>query len=236
MDDKLKTDDDKLKMGCLIIHGFAGNPDEVSNLSDYFIKKGYYVSCPVLKGHCGKRRDLAWTHYNEWIKSAEDELVVMLQKCDSVIIIGFSMGGLIAANLAVKYKIDAVITLNTPIYYWEKRKIFKNIINDLKTRKFEKTKGYISSSFNIPFTALYNFIALLKSTKLIFTKIKCPIFIGQGLLDETVQHRSADFIYENAGSAVKVIRRYKNASHLICHSPHKDELFEDIYGFVNKLN
>ena len=228
--------DDEIKTGCLIIHGFAGNPDEVSNLSNYFTRKGYYVSCQVLKGHCGKRRDLAWTHYNEWIKSAEDELVVMLKKCDSVIIIGFSMGGLIAANLAIKYKINAMITLNTPIYYWEKRKIFKNIINDIKTREFEKTKGYISSSFNIPFTALYNFTALLKSTKPIFNKIKCPIFIGQGLLDETVQHRSADFIYENVGSAVKVIRRYENASHLICNSPHKDELFEDIYGFVNELN
>jgi carboxylesterase len=234
MDDKIQMDD-KLKMGCLIIHGFAGNPDEVSSMSDYFERKGYYVSCPVLKGHCGKRRDLAWTHYNEWIKSAEDELVVMLQKFDSVIIIGFSMGGLIAANLAIKYKIKAMITLNTPIYYWEKRKIFKNILYDIRTRKFEKTRGYINSSFSIPFTALYNFTALLKSTKLIFNKIKCPIFIGQGLLDETVQHRSADFIYENAGSVIKVIKRYENASHLICHSPNKDELFEDIYGFVNEL-
>lgn len=221
-----------MKTGCLIIHGFAGNPDEVSGLGEYFERKGYYISCPVLKGHCGKRRDLGWIHYSEWVKCAENELMAMLQKCENVIIVGFSMGGLIAANLAIKYKIEAMITLNTPIYYWDKRKIFKSIINDIKTRSFEKTKGYINSSFNIPFTALYNFSALLKMTKPIFTKIRCPIFIGQGLLDETVQHRSADFIYEKVASNVKVIKHYKDASHLICHSPNKDELFEDIYKFT----
>jgi esterase/lipase len=44
--------------GCLIIHGFGGNYDEVSPLANRLEKAGYKVVCPALAGHTGRRSDL----------------------------------------------------------------------------------------------------------------------------------------------------------------------------------
>ena len=104
--------------GCLIIHGFGGGIFEIKPLADYLQNKGYIVVCPKLKGHTGIGRDMKSADYNDWIASAEEELINLMKKTQNIAIIGFSMGGMIAVHLACKYSIYTIVTINTPIYYW----------------------------------------------------------------------------------------------------------------------
>ena len=117
--------------GCLIIHGFGGNYDEISPLADHLKSRGYKVACPALAGHTGRRCDLKKAGYTDWIKSAERGFLDLAHRCQTVYIIGFSMGGLIAFNLALQHKVAGIVTINTPIYYWDVRKILSNIIKGL---------------------------------------------------------------------------------------------------------
>jgi carboxylesterase len=90
-----------------------------------------------MRGHMGSRKDLAFIKYTEWIKSVELSLIELQAQYERVVIIGFSMGGLIAVNLATKYEVDGIITLNTPIYHWDIKRIIKNIISDINKRDYK---------------------------------------------------------------------------------------------------
>jgi carboxylesterase len=59
------------KIGCLIIHGFGGNIEEIKPLKQYLDRQGFTTICPQLKGHTGRRRDLGKYGYTDWIESAE---------------------------------------------------------------------------------------------------------------------------------------------------------------------
>lgn len=109
---------------CLIIHGFGGGVNEVKILADYLTDKGYVTSCTKLKGHTGNGKDMLDANYNDWISSAEEDLKKLMETTRNIVIIGFSMGGLIAVNLACKYNIKAIITINTPIYYWNLKEFY----------------------------------------------------------------------------------------------------------------
>lgn len=222
------------KVGVLIIHGFAGGTNDIEPLNDYLLSKGFTTLCTKLKGHTGRRRDLSKSNYIEWVKSAEKSLIEISSQCEKVIIIGFSMGGLIAANLAKNHNISGIITLSTPIYYWDIKRICLNIVKDFKTRKFKTLKRYSKSVVNISFSAMINFKILLTKTKGIFNEINCPIFVIQGLLDDVVHYRSADYIYSNVSSKEKIIKYYNNSNHIICKSDDRNEVFKDIFNFIKE--
>lgn len=223
------------RIGCLLIHGFGGNIGEMLPLIEYLNNQGFITLCPELKGHTGKRGDLAHVKYMEWIESAEEGLHSLKCQCDAIVLIGFSMGGLIAANLAVKYKISAMITLNMPIYYWDFKRIAVNIKNDFRTKEYSNLKYYIRSSFDKPLSALANFRMLLKKTKYILKEVQCPILIVQALEDDTVHWKSANYIYDNVSSNCKKIRFYKDSGHLVCHSSAAGIIFSDIADYINNI-
>lgn len=223
------------RTGCLVIHGFGGNVDEVSLLVDLLKQKGFKISCPMLKGHTGRRRDLGEADYTEWIESAEDALIKLKSDCSHIILIGFSMGGLIAVNLSLKYYVDGVVTLNMPIYYWDVKKILLNIREDIRTRDFSNTRRYIESSLDKPVSALINFRILLGKTKKLIRYLDMPLFIAQALEDDTVRCKSARYIYNNAASKSKVLKYYENSGHLICQSSACKKLAADIIEFIEKL-
>jgi len=221
------------KVGCLIIHGFAGNLEEIEPLNKYLLSKGFMTLCPKLEGHTGRKKDLAKTNYSQWIKSAEEGLLKLKTQCEEVILIGFSMGGLIAMNLALKHRISALITLSTPIYYWDIKRVMLNIVDDFSNMSFANSKSYIRSAFRIPFTAMINFKLFLSRTKPMVNELNCPLFVAQGLIDDTVNYKSADYIYTKAASKIREVRYYDNSKHIICCGEDKEKLFKDISLFIN---
>lgn len=221
------------KIGCLIIHGFAGNLKEIENLNEFLLNKGFETSCPILKGHALTKKDLAKASFSDWITSAEEAFKELSLKCDRVVLIGFSMGGLVAVNLAVKHDVFKIVTLSSPIYHWDFKRISINIIDDLKIRKTEQLRNYFTSGVNIPIGAMLNFKLLLYKTKPLLKEIFCPIYIAQGLKDDTVKYKSANYIFKNVGSTQKNIKFYNNSPHIICKGEDCKELFFDIENFIN---
>lgn len=224
------------KLGCLIIHGFAGSIEQIESLDKYLNNKDYITSCPKLKGHTGNPNDMKNADYKEWINSAEEALLKLRKKTDKIVIVGFSMGGLIAINLANKYDIKAIITINTPIYYWNLKMVFKNILHDIRNRRLYYIKRYIQAKKAAPLISLINFLKLLNETKAKLSNIKCPFLIIQTKDDDTTRVKSADYIYENINSKDKIMKFYDKGGHLVLVSHYKEEIFKDVEEFIGKLN
>jgi len=224
------------KLGCLVIHGFGGGIYEIEALADYLTDKDYLVVCPKLKGHTGNGRDMKGATYEDWIKSAEESLLILKEKTDSIAIIGFSMGGLIAVNLACKYDVKVLVTINTPIFYWNIPKVLFNLMDDVKNKRLNNVNRYLNAKKSSPLISMINFLLMLNKTKPKLKEINCPFLINQALDDDTVKVRSVDYIYNNISSESKKIKYYENGGHLILTNNAAQKVSADIEEFLKSLS
>lgn len=221
------------KAGCLIIHGFGGNIQEVQPLTAALTGQGYRVMVPQLAGHTGRKADLKNVSYSQWLHSAEDGLHALRSECDTIYLIGFSMGGLIAINLGLNYPAAGIVTLNTPIYYWNMKQVGMNIVADLRENDFKNLRRYFQSATDLPLSALVNFRMLLSETKGRLPELSCPILIAQSMDDDTVQKRSADYLFDHVGSRHKDLKFYNSSDHLILWSQVGSMVIRDTLKFLN---
>jgi carboxylesterase len=102
----------KSSFGILLVHGFASTPDNFRELTPHIKALGVPYRLPTLQGHGAetseKLRDVDW---REWLADGENALFELFTEAEKAIVIGHSMGGWIALNLAVGHreKIDSII-------------------------------------------------------------------------------------------------------------------------------
>src|SRR5690625_6969791 len=68
------------------------------------------LSVPILTGH-GEEFSLEGISYDKWLEAAEKEMIKLMEECEILYVIGFSMGGMIAAYLAAKYDVEKLVLL-----------------------------------------------------------------------------------------------------------------------------
>lgn len=225
-------------IGCLLIHGFTGSPFEVEPLGQSLKERtDWKIAVPTLPGH-GEELSLKGIKYNQWINHAETELKALLKECDSVYVIGFSMGGLIASYLASKYPVDKLVLLSAAAYYVNPKQLasdVKEMVRDTVKGKLTENELFLRYKRKIketPMTATLQFRRLVSEIRPILKKVKVPTLIAQGESDGIVPPKSAQYLYEHIGAVEKRLIYYKNSKHLICHGDEKEQLFEEVYDFL----
>ncbi len=219
-------------IGIVLIHGFGGDTKDVLPLTNKLSMLGYQVETPLLTGHTGKKDDMKKANYKDWISDVENAYVRLKEKCDEIILIGFSMGGLLSLQVASKFKVKGIITLNTPIYIGSIINALKLIINDIIHFKFHNIKKMYRTVMRLPIKAYWNFKCLLKETKRILPSINCDILVNQAINDEVVKSKSAYFLHEQIPSKNKKVMFYNNSNHLILHSEIAEEVMIDLVKYI----
>ncbi|MCA1057076.1 alpha/beta fold hydrolase [Rossellomorea aquimaris] len=225
-------------IGCLLIHGFTGGPYEVEPLADYLKERtDWKIVVPTLPGH-GETLALRGVKHVEWIEHAEDQLKNLLEQCEKVYVIGFSMGGLIASYLTVNYNVDKLVLLSAAAYYVNIKQLMKDIGGMIKEGlqgKILENELYNRYKFkvtNTPILSTYEFKKVVQRARPLLHKVDVPTFIAQGENDGIVPPKSAKYIYETISSEEKNLYYSTKSKHLICHSEDKHELFGEIYHFL----
>ena len=114
-----------MKTGVLFIHGFTGGTFEVRPFVNYLrMKTDWLISTPTLPGH-GVKLDLRKGSANSWLMEAEIAIRKLQREVDRVIVVGFSMGGLIAMYLALRYRVDKLVLLSAAAKYISPRHLLK---------------------------------------------------------------------------------------------------------------
>lgn len=225
-------------IGCLCIHGFTGSPSEVEPLASYLKKNtNWQIVVPTLPGH-GDSLNLKGISFNQWIEHAEKELERLLETCETVYVIGFSMGGLIASYLAVHYPLSKLILLSAAAYYINPKQLALDIIGmvkDLYKGKLFENELYLRYSRKIketPLAATLQFRRLVATIRPLLNRVTVPTLIAQGESDGIVPPRSAQYLYERIGTMEKRLLYVKESKHLICHCHEREKLFQEIVHFL----
>ena len=225
-------------IGCLIIHGYTGGPYEVEPLVAFLEEQtDWDIVVPTLPGH-GEMLELNNISHEKWLQAAEQALHELKDKYDEIYLIGFSMGGMIAAYLAGKFDVDKLVLLATAGKFLS----FKQMTLDVGEVIADGIKGKLKENPNflrfrmklgkVPLKANIEFIKLVRYTRGYLKKIDSPVFIAHGQLDGMVPASTASYLDKEITSERKEIVLFEQSRHLICLGNDKDTLNTLIYDFL----
>ncbi len=227
-----------MKTGVLCIHGFTGGPFEIEPFADFLSEQtDWIIETPTLPGH-GKILELHGQSAEMWMMEAELALKRLKVRTDRVIIVGFSMGGLIALYLSMRYKIDRLVLLSAAVKYISTAQMAEEVriaLKDMASGRINKNAGYHLYEYKFRQTPIRSAIQFLRVVKMVqpyYAAIKLPVFIVQGNKDGVVPPTAAQFIYDQLGSSEKHLYRSETGRHLICYSEDSADWFTQVLQFM----
>lgn len=229
-----------MKTGVLFIHGFTGGSFEVRPLVMYIQHQmDWLVSVPTLPGH-GITLNLKNMSADSWLMEAELAYKKIQKKVDRVIVIGFSMGGLIAMYLALRYPVHKLVLLSAAAKYMSPRNLLGDItimLTESVRKKYPPNTFYHLYDYKLthtPLRAIFEFLRIVKTVEPYYGQIKIPVCIVQGRKDGIVPFASAEHLYKTLGSQKKVFIQSARGKHHICYSDDCDNWFQEVLAFMKE--
>lgn len=207
----------KFRKAVLIIHGFAGGTYDEEVLANHLeLNRRFDVFSFTLPGHNVKSREVSTC--DAWIKSSEDHLKSLIDNgYKSIYIIGHSMGGVIAAYLAYKYKEVKRLVLAAPAFTHIASKEEGGLFQaTLKSRKLIKTYSFdefLTRFRKLPMSAVPEFIKLVNIYCKYKNKITVPTLVLQGMNDEIVPPLKTEEMYDKIKCNKKMYVMVKGYTH-----------------------
>ena len=220
------------KKAILLIHGFAGGSYDYGNLTnDLEFVNNYKVFTYTLPGH--DKAIINKVTKDDWIRMSERQIERIINHgYKEIYVIGHSMGGVIAAYLASKYKEVKKLVLAAPAFQYFKFEDNKiNILESIKVvpnlfKDYNKEE-VISRLFKVPVPTIKEFMSLVSEHHSDVKSITCPTLIIHGTKDEIVPDTSVNYVYDNIKSTSVSLVEIDGLTH--------DLFINDRYDDVKKL-
>ncbi|QST00593.1 alpha/beta fold hydrolase [Pontibacillus sp. ALD_SL1] len=228
-----------MAVGCLFIHGFGGAPYELEPLyKEIEEHSNWELKIPILPGH-NEDESLKEREYMDWVHKAENDLRKLKARCDTVYIIGYSMGGVIAAYLSTIYKVDKLVLLSTSAHYIDISQIAKDLWKMAKDGirgdllENDLFHRYIRRMGNAPASASLQFQKLVGEFRPYFKQVTTPTLILQGGEDGLLPPKSARYIYNSIQVTEKTLHFLPQSKHMVCHGPDQSDLIDMCFEFLD---
>ncbi|WP_248925560.1 alpha/beta hydrolase [Paenibacillus hamazuiensis] len=211
---------------CLLLHGFTGGPFEVEPMARYLESFGCACRTPTLPGHDPELKGLKDARWHEWIQAASGEAEYLERQYGTFDLVGFSMGGLIAAYLANRFAVRRLVLLNAAAIYVSPGRFVRELAERTRTWKWSDW----SKAKRTPLKATGQFLRLARELRPEFSLVTVPTLVVQGGLDPIVHPRSAQYIFNRLAGEKKLVT-FPESKHMICLEPEAERLFELVHQF-----
>ncbi|MCK9536705.1 MAG: alpha/beta fold hydrolase [Bacilli bacterium] len=249
-----------MEKAIMLLHGFLSNETDFNDLLPYL--KNYYshIEIPIYPGH---NEDESYHDFDgeKTIEFVENKLRELTEKYQEVDLVGFSMGGALAAYLAQRFPINKLVLLapankyfNFYLPFSKIRYLVKNFYAMEKAffkrhkEHFSIYKNKLKMMFDDDVKALkiardkylkrylrkvyQNFKYLIKTVNEEIDLITNPCFIAWGKLDQLVPKESVLSLYRLCQHENRKLLIYEDVSHLMLLSANNQHLIKDIVEFL----
>lgn len=209
------------KKAILMIHGFVGGNYDFGNFQNELqLYKKFDVFTYTLPAH--EKFIVKDVKYKEWIDESKRQIEFLIDNgYKEIYLIGHSMGGVIAANLASEYQQVKKLVLAAPAFkyfYFKEGKVdIKSLNNTLKSIpelfKNENTDKVISRILKTPISTMLEFTKLVSECQNCVFDIKCPTLIIHGINDLVVPSEATVYVYNSIKSKTNILYNIKNLQH-----------------------
>jgi carboxylesterase len=235
-------------IGCLLLHGFTASPAEMRPFGEFLAGKGGTVLGVRLAGHATHPTDLAHTRWTDWLDNVADGLALLSSHCSQRVLIGQSLGGIVALLASARYQPDAVVAISTPYGSppkpsWRERlriglhqTVYKEVEHfppghPLFHRRELNYPAYPEFPAQI-FSQLEQVILAMMEA---LPQVHIPTLLVNSRDDPMVPFDCQQAIYDRLGSAQKEKVAFDGMDHSMVMDPQRQLVFETVQGFISRV-
>ncbi len=230
-------------VGVLVVHGFTGTPQSMRPLARAFADAGYTMSLPLLPGHGTDVEDMIPTRWADWSAAVDSTYRTLAERCESVVVVGLSMGGTLCAWLAAEHPEIAGAVLVNPLI-------------DAELPSVQEMRAGISASDGTTVPGIGSDIAAPGVVELAYPRspikpllslldaavqlkprlgdIRCPVLLLLSPQDHVVDPRSTDVLIDALGEQVQRVD-LRDSFHVATLDHDSALIQRESLGFVERL-
>jgi carboxylesterase len=201
---------------------------------------------PLLRGHGTRPEDLRGVTWQDWYYDAAAALDDLRTEVEQVVVCGLSMGGLVALHLAATrpgdvagvVAIAAALEIANP---WVR--ITPLMSRFIRMRDSNPASGYADASLvahntnyrRYPLDALVSLYRYGPIVKRMLPQVRAPLLVVHSRNDRTITPRSAQTIYEQAGSLNKQLAWFDTCRHQMLQDCEAEAVVSTIADMLKRI-
>lgn len=237
------------RLGVVLMHGFLSAPREMLELAEHLNRKGYWVYCTRLSGHGTSPEDLAIRRESDWIESVDIGYAMMSAICRKVVIGGFSFGGGLALDCAIRVSgLAGVFAVSPPFLLRNLSTRFAPAVADWnrlmdRVHLHGAAKEYVENSperpeinyVRVPIAALAEFERFMSDLEPRLAEVTVPTLIVQAQGDPVVDAEKNSLLFNQIGSVKKKYLSFDFNRHGILAGDGSENVHTAISEFIDTL-
>ena len=241
------------EVGCLVTHGFTASPSEVNWLAQYMAAQGYTVYTPLLAGHGTHYKDLDNVAWQDWLQSVRVGYELLAKQCDSIFIIGHSMGGVLSLMLATEVPAAGVVATAAPIAldFWQIRMarwlkyllpytthedrwgLNERVLAE-QARRGEPLTGRIRYDIWSS-AAVAELYAVMNATRQTLAQVTAPTLLIYSTADDVVPYAECEKVKNGLLNAPVMCHTLHESRHNLPMDVERETVFEHVGQFVREI-
>ncbi|MGH7985468.1 MAG: alpha/beta hydrolase [Candidatus Binataceae bacterium] len=240
-------------VSALLIHGLTGTPYEMRYLGERLAAAGVRVHGVRLAGHAGAPEELGATTHINWYESVVEGFERLREYGDPNVVIGLSMGAVLAARLAADQR-EAVagLMLLAPAFFLPlKTRLLLRAMRPLRglaDRIYfhqpggsdihdNAARGIHPGTRLMPLSAAFNLGELSELVRPRLHEIVQPTMVIHGRRDHTCPcEKNVEFVMNHLGTGHKRAITLEESFHVITVDTEKERVASAALGFVSQFS
>jgi carboxylesterase len=208
--------------GCLLLHGAKGTPAEMRDLGNYLYSKGLTVFCPRFSRFDLKERPASW---ESWVTLADSSYGTMTDYSKKIVVVGLSLGGTIGIVLSRLYKVPAIVLLAPAVApRLQMKERLTGLTRHVSPSLYARLAGWNGEV-----------LRAMEHVRTSTQEIQSPALVLQARDDRVLSTRGLKLLRKWVTHRDSEVVLLPQGSHAITRGPSKDEVFERVFKFIERL-
>lgn len=227
-------------VGVLLSHGFTGTTQSIRPWAQHLAAAGLTVRAPRLPGHGTTWQDMNTTTWQDWYGELERGFEDLRRRCESVFVMGLSMGGTLTLRLAQLRadEVAGIVVVNSSLASERKdatlAPLLSRVLPSLPGVGSDiKRPGVTELAYDrVPLKA---FVSLRRAWPAVcadLARITCPVLVYRSRVDHVVEPVSGRVLVEGLAGGTVEERVLDNSFHVATLDNDAPAIFDGSLAFV----
>lgn len=235
-------------VGCLLIHGFPGAPQEMRWLGEYLHRCGYSALGIRLFGHATDPAELQRVRAEDWLAGVEDGYHFLRGICSHIFFIGFSIGGVLSAVFASQNQLSGLVLMATPYELPPLTHYLRPILPILKlfwryrrpkepSDWFDQEAEQLNLHYPVqPIHAIGQIFDLTQTFPKALRALKTPTLVIESQEDRSAAAKHGARVFDAVSADDKELIKIAGSGHNLPRDAQRELVFRHVSDFVQRVS